>query len=200
MSDSASMVHLQLREHALHALKARAAGLGLSPDSYTEMILRYVSLEAHPGVDAHLPEGPVVDALYFSAPVAPPLREALCRLSDRRHSNLAVFAGAVLEQFFEKHERDPTDLEMLCELSLRLEQKPVLSETDLEAVIRSALTGAVGRMPAAYQVHWLENRLRPWHDRFERDGAPYVLTPDNLTQIVQRIRTADAAASGGLPV
>jgi hypothetical protein len=188
MAPPASNLHVRLSERSITALKARASQRGSAAWHYVTMILRYravVGTEAR-SVD---PFGvQMSEKLYFVTPLPATLRARLTIWSKHCQSNLSAFAGSLIEDFIERHERDPGDFEMLCQLGELLERNQAITDDDLEAMIRRAANGAVSRMPLAYQVRWYHSRLQPPLGAPEYGAATRELTTEQVASILARVR------------
>jgi hypothetical protein len=188
MAPPASNLHVRLGERAITALKARASQRGSAAGDYVTMILRYRAIVGTGAETAEPFDVPSSDTLYFVTPLPAPLRARLALWSERCQRNLSAFAGSLIEDFIERHERDPVDFEMLCQLSELLERNQAITDDDLEAMIRRAADGAVSRMPLAYQVRWYHSRLQPPLGAPEHGAATRELTPEQVAGILARIR------------
>src|SRR2546422_1064110 len=65
----------------------------------------------------------------------PAVRQRLVAWSEREESNLAAFNGVLIQHFIRQFEKDPRDLSMIHYVSCLLDQKKILSETDLRAAL-----------------------------------------------------------------
>jgi hypothetical protein len=188
MAHPASNLHVRLSERSVSELKTRASLRGSAPGDYVAMILRYravVGAEPRPGNPF---DDQASDKLYFVTPLPATLRARLTFWSERCQRNLSSFAGSLIEDFIERHERDPGDFEMLCQLGELLERNQAITDDDLETMIRRAADGAVSRMPLAYQVRWYHSRLQPPLGAPERGAATRELTTEQVDGILARIR------------
>ena len=188
MSEPEATLHIRLNERSLQTLKDRARSRQLPLSAYTAMILRYLALLDEPIDRILLATRPDPQELYVSASLPSLLRSRWSSRSERCPCSLATFAGICIGRFLERSVRDPGDLDMLCHLGELLDRKPLLSDTDLEAVIRRAIHTPVARMPAPYQVRWYHARLQPWLAVVEWQGQPLPFTTEQVTAILGRIR------------
>jgi hypothetical protein len=180
-------LHIGLNESSLRTLKDRASSRRISLPSYAAMILRYLTLveKPHAMIDAtRLAE---TQELYISASLPSLLHARLISCRQRSPCSLATFAGLWVRDFLERFDRDPGDLNMMCHLGELLDRKALLSESDLEAVIRLAAGPAISRMPVPYQVRWYHARLRPWISEVEWQGQPIPFSTEQVTIILARI-------------
>ncbi len=181
---SMNILHIRLRGDMVAALKRRAKLAEISSADYVERVLWYSVLESS-GWERRDQE-PVFrddEIIYFSAPLSEPLRMRLVSRSAEESQNVAVHAGALVECFLGKFERDPGDLRMLARLSEMLERGGLLTEQDLLEVLRLAEETPVSRMPVAFQTRWLHQRFRAFMSRITVDGAPVELTVEWLAAL-----------------
>jgi hypothetical protein len=186
MSDFTTRLHIRLDERSLKDLKHRANERHMPLPAYTARILRYLAL-----LDVPPPSNPPslhdTPELYVTTSLPAHLRSRLITLSERCQCSLASFAGIWISGFLERFTQDPADLDMLCHLGELLERRSLLSETDLEAIVRLATATSVSRMPAPYQVRWYHARLRPLLPMIEWRGQARPFTPEQVAAILTRI-------------
>jgi hypothetical protein len=187
MSEIETTLHIRLTERSLRALKDRARLRRTSLTSYTATILRYLTLLDEPAhtFDANTLIAP--QDLYVSTALPPLLRQRVVSRSENCPCSLANFAGLWIGNYLERFEQDPVDLNMMGHLGELLDRKPLLSEMDLEAVIRLAADSPIARMPASYQVGWYHARLRPLLPRIEWQGQPLSFTAEQIAAILTRL-------------
>lgn len=187
MSPAQTTLHIRLDEKSLRALKHRARLRRTSLTSYTATILRYLTLLDEP---AHTVDATPLNnsqELYVATPLPPLLRQHLVARSVNCPCSLATFAGLWIGRYLERFEQDPGDFSMMCHLGELLERKPLLSENDLEAVIKLAADSPIARMPTAYQVGWYHARLRPLLSMIEWQGRTISFAPDQIATILTRL-------------
>jgi hypothetical protein len=183
------MLHIRLRVESVAALKRRAAAARIDAADYVELVLWYAALDFI--TEEHLEAGSTGmddEELFFSAPSSPALRARMAARSAEQARNLAAYTGSLVERFLGKFERDPGDLRMLARLSELLEQGRMLTDRELLDVLRLAEGTPVSRMPSAFQVRWLHQRLRPFLPRITWEGAPVELTVERLAVLRERAK------------
>lgn len=188
MSHAQTTLHIRLDERSLQALKHRARLRRTSLTSYTGTILRYLTLLDEPTQAVDATPLSNTQELYVATPLPPLLRQRLVSRSVDCPCSLATFAGLWIARYLERFEQDPGDLNMMCHLGELLERKPLLSEIDLEAVIKLAADSAIARMPTPYQVGWYHARLRPLLSMVEWQGRTISFAPEHVATILTRLK------------
>ena len=177
-------LRIQLTEPALRELKTRAVHRGIDVDAYGEMIFRYAIHET--GAAAARPR--VIDSpggLYFTLEVSPAVRQRLVAWSEREESNLAAFSGVLIQHFIRQFEKDPRDLSMIHYVSCLLDQKKVLSDTDLRATLDHCDSIADLHLSPDYVSKWFYSRLKPLVRQIEREGELVDLSMHLLDDIIR---------------
>jgi hypothetical protein len=187
MPELDATLHIRLDARSLQTLKQRARARSLPLASYAAMILRYLTLLKDPTESINPSTPPDSEDLYVSAALPGSLRARLIVHSGRSRSSLASFAGSWIVQFLDQYARDPMDLAMMCHLGELLDRKGLLSDQDLEAVVRLAADTSVSRMPAAYQVKWYHARMKPLIQQVSWQGQESAFTPEQVAALLARI-------------